>query len=54
VSQETVKEMWHKEGKQDSEDDDIMSHPTDAEAWQALHHFDPKFARDPQVSIIVY
>jgi hypothetical protein len=23
-----------------------MSHPTDSEAWQALDHFDPEFARD--------
>jgi hypothetical protein len=23
-----------------------MSHPIDAEAWQALDHFDPKFVRD--------
>jgi hypothetical protein len=37
---------WHKEGICDSKDVDIMSHPTDAEAWQALDHFDPEFARD--------
>jgi hypothetical protein len=24
---------WHKEGKHDSEDSDIMSHPADGEAW---------------------
>jgi hypothetical protein len=39
---------WHKEGKRDSEDDNIMSHPVDAEAWQALDRFDPEFARDPK------
>jgi hypothetical protein len=39
---------WHKEGIRDSEDADIMSHPTDVEAWHALDHFDPKFARDPR------
>jgi hypothetical protein len=39
---------WHKEGIHDSEDDDIMSHPTDAEAWHALDHFDPEFVRDPR------
>jgi hypothetical protein len=25
-----------------------MSHPTDGEAWQAMDHFDPEFARDPR------
>jgi hypothetical protein len=39
---------WHKEGIRDSEDTDIMSHPMDAEAWHALDHFDPEFARDPR------
>jgi hypothetical protein len=37
---------WHKEGKHDSEDSDIMSHLVDGEAWHVLDHFDPKFARD--------
>jgi hypothetical protein len=37
---------WHKEGKRDSEDPDIMSHPTNSEAWEALDHCDPEFARD--------
>jgi hypothetical protein len=23
-------------------------HPSDGEAWQALDHFDPEFARDPR------
>jgi hypothetical protein len=49
LSEETVKQMrWHKEGKRDSEDSNIMSHPTDGEAWQALDHFDLEFARDPR------
>jgi hypothetical protein len=49
LSEETVKQMrWHKEGKRDSDDSDIMSHPTDGEAWQALDRFDPEFARDPR------
>jgi hypothetical protein len=39
---------WHKEGKRDSEDLDIMSHPSDGEAWQALDRFDLEFARDPR------
>jgi hypothetical protein len=38
--------MWHKEGKHDSEDPDIMSHLADTEAWEALDCFDPEFARD--------
>jgi hypothetical protein len=39
---------WHKEGKCDRKDVDIMSHPTDGEAWQDLDHFDPGFAGDPR------
>jgi hypothetical protein len=47
LSEETVKQMrWHKEGKRDRENSDIMSHPTYGEAWQVLDHFDPEFARD--------
>jgi hypothetical protein len=47
LSEETMKQMrWHKEGKHDSEDLDIMSHPADSEAWEALNRFDPEFARD--------
>jgi hypothetical protein len=38
---------WHKEGIRDSEDANIILHPVDAEAWHALDHFDPEFARDP-------
>jgi hypothetical protein len=49
LSEETAKQMrWHKEGKRDTEDPDIMSHPADTEAWEALDCFDPKFARDPR------
>jgi hypothetical protein len=39
---------WHKKGIRDNEDADIMSHPADVEAWDALHRFDPEFARDPR------
>jgi hypothetical protein len=39
---------WHKEGKRDSEDSDIMLHPADGEAWQALDCFDLEFARGPR------
>jgi hypothetical protein len=48
LSEETTKQMmWHHEGKRESEDPDIMSHPVDSEAWQTLDRFDPEFARDP-------
>jgi hypothetical protein len=39
---------WYKEGKQETEDLDIMSHPADSKARQSLDCFDPKFARDPR------
>jgi hypothetical protein len=46
LSEETVKQIrWHKEGKRDSEGIDIMSHPADTEAWEALDRFDPEFCK---------
>jgi hypothetical protein len=49
LSEETMKQIrWHHERKCESEDPDIMSHPTDSEAWQTLDRFDPEFARDPR------
>jgi hypothetical protein len=39
---------WHKEGIHDSEDADIMSHPTDVEAWHTLGCFDSEIAWDPR------
>jgi hypothetical protein len=39
---------WHKQGRHDREDPNIVSHPMDAEAWHALDSFDPEFARDPR------
>jgi hypothetical protein len=51
IAQQT---RWHKEGVRDSEDTDIMSHPTDAEAWHALDHFDSEFARGPRSAVLVY
>jgi hypothetical protein len=49
LSEEIVKQMmWHHEGKHESEDPDIMSHPADSEAWQTLNRFDPDFARNPR------
>jgi hypothetical protein len=49
LSKEIVKKMrWHREGKRDSEDPDIMSHTANNKAWEALDHFYPEFARDPR------
>jgi hypothetical protein len=49
LSKEIAKRMrWHKEGKRDSEDPDIMSHHADTEAWEAMDRFDLEFARDPR------
>jgi hypothetical protein len=39
---------WHKEGKRDSEDPNIMSHPADSEAREALDCFDPQFTWGPR------
>jgi hypothetical protein len=44
---------WHKEGIRDSEHANIISHPADVEAWHALNHFDPKFARDPRSAHLI-
>jgi hypothetical protein len=38
--------LWHKEGDRDSQDPDIMMHPSDGDAWKDLDRFDPEFARD--------
>jgi hypothetical protein len=49
LSKEIMKKMrWHKEVKRDSEDHDIMSHPTDSKAWEAFDRFDQEFAWDPR------
>jgi hypothetical protein len=49
LSEETAKQMsWHKEGKCDNEDPDIMSHHTDSETCEALDCFDLEFVRDPR------
>jgi hypothetical protein len=36
------------QGKCDSKDLDIMSHPADTKAWEALEHFDLELVRDPR------
>jgi hypothetical protein len=49
LSEETAKQIWlHKEGKRDNEDSNIISHPADSEAWEAMDHFDPEFPWDPR------
>jgi hypothetical protein len=35
---------WHKEGVRDN--DDLIVHPSDGDAWKALDTFDPDFAAD--------
>jgi hypothetical protein len=49
LCEETTQQMrWRKEGIRGSKDANIMTHPTDAEAWHALDCFDPEFAGDPR------
>jgi hypothetical protein len=45
ISKKTARHMrWHKEGVH--ENDQVMVHPSNSEAWKALDDFDPDFARD--------
>jgi hypothetical protein len=45
ISKKTARHMrWHKEGVR--ENDQVMVHPSDSEAWKTLDDFDPDFARD--------
>jgi hypothetical protein len=45
ISKKTARHMmWHKEGVR--ENDQVMVHPSDSEAWKALDDSDPDFARD--------
>jgi hypothetical protein len=45
ISKKTARHMrWHKKGV--CENDQVMVHPSDSEAWKALDDFDPNFARD--------
>jgi hypothetical protein len=47
LNQETTKQMrWHEEGDCQDQDPDIMVHPSDGKAWQALVRFDLEFTRD--------
>jgi hypothetical protein len=40
----TMHMRWHKEGER--ENNNVMVHPSDGEAWKALDNIDPDFARD--------
>jgi hypothetical protein len=45
ISKRTVRHMrWHKEGIR--ENDGVMGHPSDGEAWKVLDRFDADFASD--------
>jgi hypothetical protein len=45
ISKKTARhKRWHKIGV--CENDQVMMHPSDSEAWKALDDFDPDFARD--------
>jgi hypothetical protein len=45
ISKKTARHMrWHKEGVR--ENDQVMVHPSDSEAWKTLDDFNPDFARD--------
>jgi len=47
LSKKTAMHMrWHKEGVRDN--DDLIVHPSDGDAWKALDTFDPEFAADPR------
>ena len=37
---------WHKEGVR--ENDELIVHPSDVDAWKALDTFGPDFAADPR------
>jgi hypothetical protein len=45
ISKKTARHMrWHKEGV--CENDQVMVHPSDSEAWKALEDFDLYFVKD--------
>jgi hypothetical protein len=51
ISKKTARHMrWHKEGVR--ENNQVMVHPSDSEAWKALDDFDPDFARDARNVLI--
>jgi hypothetical protein len=45
ISKRIVRHVrWHKEGIR--ENDGVMGHPSDGEAWKVLNRFDPDFTSD--------
>jgi hypothetical protein len=47
ISKKTTRHMrWHNEGVR--ENDQVIVHPSDSEAWKTLDDFDPDFTRDAQ------
>jgi hypothetical protein len=47
ISKKTTRHMrWHKKGVR--ENNQVMVHPSDSEAWKTLDDFDPDFTRDAQ------
>jgi hypothetical protein len=45
ISKKTARHLrWHKEDVR--ENDQVMVHPSDSEAWNALNDFDADFTRD--------
>jgi hypothetical protein len=45
ISKKTARHMrWHKEGVR--ENNQVMVHPSDSEAWKSLDDFDADFTRD--------
>jgi hypothetical protein len=49
LNHETSNQMrWHMVRDHQDQHLDIMVHPSDGEAWQALDRFDLEFARDPR------
>jgi hypothetical protein len=49
LNPEVAEQMrWHKVRDRSEQDPDIMIHPSDGEAWEALDSFDPGFASDPR------
>jgi hypothetical protein len=51
ISKKTAMRMrWHKECER--ENNNVMMHPSDGEAWKALGNFDPDIARDARNVLI--
>jgi hypothetical protein len=53
LSKKTARHMrWHMEGVR--ENDQVMVHPSNSEAWKALDDFDANFTRDVQYEFTVF